>query len=334
LSVANFIVSATFVNPFSTSAREWNYGYWLRVSESDGVFWTFGFSFPAKVYDGLLLVIKGNSEWLLIRRVATIAEQGRDLFDIPIASGNVPRIFRQQDEENTVSVAAFGDTGWLSVNGELVAELDLSAVTGPGDVRAVTGVFADDEFNLSYTDFRALKLSEGRQVTAPGGPGEVVRLPTGRDETIASGLQGDFVAEMVLQAPTPLFSGPWSWSVGVESGDRRVLLVADSQRQVTVTVETRAGGPVTSAVIAGTVLADIGIEPNAPNRVYVVVIGNTVGFMINGQSLPAAQLEMGAERSVELSAYVRGETSTENRPVNASSIEVWQAASADPGEDA
>jgi hypothetical protein len=76
-----------------------------------------------------------------------------------VGSGVLTNLDLTETGTNQVGVVFVGDTGWLFINNSLVADLDLSDVTGAGDIRVVTGVYgATDQRSDFATNFGAFQI--------------------------------------------------------------------------------------------------------------------------------------------------------------------------------
>ena len=138
-SLTNFIAEARFTNPYGASVGSWDYG--------------FGFRNPA--FGELhVIVVLSDGRWVHEVRTATLeswAEVAQGEGSFGTAAG----------DSNLVRLIAVDDTGWLFVNGELAAALDLSVVTGPSGVLAITGFFQGNSIpgrSTSFADFTVWSL--------------------------------------------------------------------------------------------------------------------------------------------------------------------------------
>ncbi len=122
--------------------------------------WSAGFAF--RQVDGLggILQISSNGAWLLTHGT----EQVR-------AAGIVENLNTDPDSENTIELIAAGETGYLTVNGEFAAQLDLSMWPDAGSL-SVIGTSAADGTPLEIFDATVWTLGE------PATPEEVVPTAT------------------------------------------------------------------------------------------------------------------------------------------------------------
>ena len=146
VSMSDFIVSATFVNPYSAATNSWDYGFMIRDSGSgsSGRF--------------ILVVLTGQGRWSVAWR------EGRNSENQRIANGTLGNFDTRAGESNIMAVFALGERGLLFVNGEFISSLDLSEVTGPGDIAVITGAFTGNEVAgaaTRYEDFQGGRLNKG-----------------------------------------------------------------------------------------------------------------------------------------------------------------------------
>ena len=188
--VSDFIVSAYFVNPYSSFTNSWDYGFFIRASGS------------GSASRFLELVVTSDGNWQLLRR------QGRDVQGERIAGGPLPDLDNRANAENRLWLLATGDRGLFFLNGVYVASLDLSDLKGSGDVAIITGAFEGNEVRgevTRYKDFLVLPLQK-RYGPASG------RLTSDRG-FVAEHESGVWAADLVAEAD---FSRPpgSNWDVG------------------------------------------------------------------------------------------------------------------------
>ena len=188
--LSDFIVSAYFVNPYSSFTNSWDYGFFIRASGS------------GSASRFLELVVTSDRNWQLVRR------QGRGVQGERIAGGPLPDLDNRANGENRLWLLATGDRGIFFINGVYVASLDLSDLKGSGDVAVITGAFAGNEVRgevTRYKDFLVLPLQK-RYGPASG------RL-TADQGFVAEHDSGVWAADLVTEAD---FSRPpgSDWDVG------------------------------------------------------------------------------------------------------------------------
>ncbi|TXG81908.1 MAG: hypothetical protein E6R14_07295 [Thermomicrobiales bacterium] len=118
------------------------------VPEGD---WSAGYAF--RQIDGLggIILISSNGAWLLTHGT----EQVR-------AAGLVENLNVDPGAENTIELIAAGETGYLTVNGEFAAQLDLSLWATAGSL-AVIGAAAGDGTPLEVNDATVWTLGEAAE---------------------------------------------------------------------------------------------------------------------------------------------------------------------------
>ncbi len=134
----DFIASATFTNPYSARAGEWDYGFGFRDAGGD---W-----FHAVTVDS-------SGRWEHFLR-----QGGTD--PVYERSGTV-RLDLGAGGQNTMWLLSMGGAGVLYVNGVKAAELDLSGNTVSGDIAVATGFYAGNEtpgYSTRYDGFQVWSL--------------------------------------------------------------------------------------------------------------------------------------------------------------------------------
>ena len=144
VSIADMIVEATFVNPYPAASNKWDYGFIFRDQRNDS---TGSF---------IQVVVTSDRRWDLAWRETSDADNQR------VGGGTIPTFDTSAGGRNHLRVVAIKERGWLFVNGEFVSTLDLSSVTGAGDVAVITGAFTGNEVAGAVTrfeNFRGDRLS-------------------------------------------------------------------------------------------------------------------------------------------------------------------------------
>ncbi|MCE2462475.1 MAG: serine protease, partial [Dehalococcoidia bacterium] len=140
VSIADMMVEATFVNPYSAASNSWDYGFMLRRYDSTG--------------KQIQVVVTSDRSWYLAWRETPSSDNQR------LGGGTLNTFNTGAGDRNHLRVVAIKERGGLFVNGEFVSTLDLSAVTGAGDVAVITGAFEGDEVSGSVTRFENFKGAE------------------------------------------------------------------------------------------------------------------------------------------------------------------------------
>ena len=157
--LADAIISATFVNPYSSTTHSWDYGFMFRNELGGPV---------------VFIVVSSRGAWNLYWR----EDNNHESQDI--SSGRLKTFETHNGGSNRLWVLAVGERGYLFANGDFIAALDLSAVIGAGDVSVVTGAYTGNERAgavTRYEDFTVTALNkrygpaDGRLVNEPGSIG-------------------------------------------------------------------------------------------------------------------------------------------------------------------
>lgn len=133
LEVADFVASASFVVP------------------GEGA-WSAGYAFRQRDDTSALLIVSSNGAWMLTAGT----EQVR-------AAGLVDSVNTGGGEENAIELIAVGETGYLTVNGAFIAQLDLSTWPDAGDLSFI-GAVADAGTPLELFDATVWGLGESAVV--------------------------------------------------------------------------------------------------------------------------------------------------------------------------
>ena len=143
VDMSDLIIEATFVNPPPAASGNWDYGFILRASGKGA----------SRQY--IEIVITSRGDWEVMRRSG--ASNGSQRL-----SRRIIRNFdTAADAENRLQVIAAGSRGWLFINDEFVSVVDLSGITGAGDLAVITRIFAgnNDAAVTRYQDFQATRLT-------------------------------------------------------------------------------------------------------------------------------------------------------------------------------
>jgi hypothetical protein len=271
VDLADFAATATFANPHSAEDHPFDIGFGFRQLGGD---------------EHLRLVVDSDGVWYL-----------KDGLGPVIASGRVEGLRRGAGETNTVEIIVRGDTGGFAVNGAFVADLDLSAWGGSGDVFVGSGFSAEDArarrstdvsgftvwplapaaewVSLDETTFADL-LEAARHAPPLAGPqaGTLTQV-TGTAALAPAGVDvADFAARVRWANPKSAF-----WDVGVAFRDqpdgRHYRLTFDQTGGwsfgIGLEPKLASGGAPTMVLGSGAV-----------NTLEVLAVGERAAFSING----------------------------------------------------
>ena len=200
VQVADALVAATFTVPHSTYThdRGWSNGFILRAV-TDSQFH--------------LVFVSSDGDWHHLLRTSN------DTDDELLGSGYHASIRTAEGTRNRVQVAMIGGRGWLFVNGDFVAELDLSGVTDAGEVSAIGGYFNDDGVEGTSTRFDDFTISSLEQVFGPT-DGSIEHADDGYiDSYYADGRLADGIIEATFRNPYSDQRGSWSHGFAFREDD-------------------------------------------------------------------------------------------------------------------
>ena len=257
VSIANFLVSATFINPYDTSLNSWDYGFIMRRKAN----------FPfAKV------VISSTGQWL--------ADTGINAPYRQIGSGVIMRSLETgKGKRNTVTVLGIEEHGMLFVNREFISLLDLSDVTGPGDFAVITGAFEGDEVPGAATKFEGFS---GWQLQRRYGPADG-KLQKEQD-LVAEHKSGVWAKDLLLEAD---FTSPpgslWDYGFVIRNSEPNCLDIIGINGNGRWFHETRGPGDGEYTELGSGLLpdAETGLPPQ--NRLLLFAIEERGLFFVNGQ---------------------------------------------------
>jgi hypothetical protein len=145
----------------------------FTVPEGDG--WSAGYAFRQTADTSALLQISSNGAWML----TSGTEQVR-------AAGLVETLNTDAGDDNAIELIAAGDTGYLTVNGEFVAQLDLSLWPDAGNL-SIIGSVANGGGPLDFFDATVWTEREpGTGETGPTPTASPVQEQSGEATTEAS----------------------------------------------------------------------------------------------------------------------------------------------------
>lgn len=150
VSLADLIVTATFTNPYSAAANDWDYGLLIRDSGR------------GEASRHISIVVTSSGYWEATWRAGTSLSGITD-----IADGRLPDFNTSAQGQNSLTLFVAGDRGLLFVNGEFVALLDFSDVAGAGDIAVITGAFSGNEQAGAVTRYENFQADSLRHRYGP-----------------------------------------------------------------------------------------------------------------------------------------------------------------------
>ena len=270
MDVADFVAESTFAIPHDTAGRTWSSGFLLR---REGL-------------RGHVVVIHSSGRWFHYLR--TGGPGGYQLDQLGFADS----IKTGLDEENHVRVIASRSVGWLFVNGDFIAELDLSGVVESGSVTLAGAFFTSDEqqgLSTRYSDFTVRTL---RRVYGPL-DGSIDHAPEdGRidmHDTTSSLADGVFEARFFNPYSTQ--EGDWSSGFLFRSRAPDQFHVVGIEESGGWFHRLRTGDADATEQLADDTSTHISTTPTGRNHVRVIALGPEGWLFING--FYVAKLDLG-----------------------------------------
>ena len=264
VSFADMIVEATFVNPYSSAAGSWDYGFILRQGH---------------VGSFIQVVVNSDGHWGVLARADTPYE--------PVGGGTLRTFDTSAGGRNHLRVVAIAERGWLFVNGEFVSTFDMGGATKSGDVAVITGAYTGDEVSGAVTRFENFK---GGQLTRRYGPanGKLQKEPG----FIAKHDSGVWARDLVVEAEFVSPQGDeWDYGFvirGPESSRLEVIGVSGVGTWFHYTLDV---GDDDYTNVANGYLWDAGAALLGRNHLLLIAIEEAGWFFVNGQLV--SKLDLG-----------------------------------------
>ncbi len=266
-SPQNFVVSADIGNPYSADKGGWDFGIIFRQEEVD---------------EELRLVIRSDGEWNLNNRAADDDQflQDGDVYDL---------LELAEDGGNQITLIALDDTGYFILNGEFVAELDISERPSAGNIALGTGFYAANEqegFATSYENFSVW------EVEPEFGP------ETGELEHILDDLiklektdvnLTNFIATANFLNPFSADESDWDLGYGFRVDEDQYWLVIESTGDWTL-VERYDSDADTDEDTAFGEVDNLDTDADGSNEVTLIAVGETGYLVVNDEFVDAFDL--------------------------------------------
>ncbi|NQU97291.1 MAG: trypsin-like peptidase domain-containing protein [Chloroflexi bacterium] len=179
VSVADAVITATFVNPYPTTTGSWSYGLKLRV----------------RGLAAHTVFVRSDGRW---------RHWVNDAAGNPVravASGQSSDILLAEDAVNSLRIVAAGSQGRLFINGAYAATLDLGDLTAAGDAQVVTGLYGGDQQAGEKTAYSSLTVYQVGP-SSDAMTGTLVRRTLGFIPTEGLGVSyADIIAEALFRNP-------------------------------------------------------------------------------------------------------------------------------------
>ena len=250
------IISATFVNPYSAATHSWDYGFTFRNERGGPV---------------VFIVVSSYGAWELYWR------EDNDQESQDISSGRLKTFETHDGGSNRLWVVAVGERGYLFVNGEFIAALDLSAVTGAGGVSIITGAYTGNERAgavTRYEDFAVTALNK-RYGPASGTLEKEPGFIAGHDSGVWT---RDVIVEAEYISPP---GTDWDYGLIIRNPELNRLEVIGITGNRQWFHQTRDVGDSEYTDMASGFLRDFAVSPQDKNHLLVAAFGEFGLFFVN-----------------------------------------------------
>lgn len=256
----NFIVAADIGNPYSSEKGGWDFGIIFRQEDVD---------------EELRLVVRSDGEWNLNNRSAT-----DDTF---LQDGDVFSLLELgEDGGNQIVLIALDNTGYFILNGEFVAELDLSERPLGGNIALGTGFYTTNEQEGSATSYENFSVWELEPEFGPEN-GELEHILDDLIKLQDSGVNlANFLAHATFLNPFAAEENEWDIGYGFRVDENQYWLVIESTGDWTL-VERYDADAETDEDTAFGEIDNLNTEAGGSNDVTLIAIGNTGYLIINGE---------------------------------------------------
>ena len=266
VSIADMMVGATFVNPYSAASNTWDYGFIFRQEHTGPV---------------IHVVVTSDRRWYLAWRETSDADNQR------VGGGTIPTFDASDGGRNHLRVVAIKERGWIFINGEFVSTLDLSDVAGAGDVAVITGAFEGNEVAGAVTRFENF---QGERLSRRYGPaeGKLEKEPG----LIAAHRSGVWTRDLVAEAEFVNPQGSdWDYGFIIRNPESSHLDIIGLTDKAWWFHETRDIGDDEYTKVADGYLSDAGISLLSRNHLLIIAIEESGWFFVNDQLV--AKLDLG-----------------------------------------
>lgn len=267
VDMADMMVEATFVNPYSAASNDWDYGFILRNDLFDST-------------DPFIqVIVTSNRRWALKAGSGAPYEH--------VGGGTLQTFNTSAGGRNHLRVVSIQDRGWLFVNGEFVSSLDLAAVGGEGDVAVITGAFQGHEVAGAVTRFENFQgaLLSKRYGPAGGTLENEPEFVTVHDSGVRT---RDLIVEAEFVSPQ---GSDWDYGFAIRNREFGRLEVIGLTGGAWWFHKTRNAGDDEYTDKASGFLSSSGIYLLSKNHLLLIAIQESGWFFVNGQLV--AKLDLG-----------------------------------------
>ena len=271
-------ISATFVNPHDSSVHRRG--------------WSNGFVFRRQVIDGVanfhIVFVHSDGSWYHYLRSSLRMSSGDD--DL-VARGELSAINAGAGESNHLQLVLNGDAGWLIINGEYAAALDLSGWTNRGNVTAVASFYHDDGVAGTQTEFVDFTIRSLSQLHGPV-DGELRHEPANGfiPEEMAELEITDSIVEAQFTNPFSFLFGRWTYGFLFRATDAETFHAVIVNQMGRWGHFLRLGSPDETVSLADGFAPAFNFDDGDRNRLRLITIGDAGWLFIN--EVPLAKLDL------------------------------------------
>ena len=267
IDVDDFSTVATFDNP---SNAKWDYGFLFRYRQ----------------HRFHVLVIDESGYWS-----HKVRGQGNSESNQLLDSGRASSFLSGDLNANEIRIVALGDEGWFFLNGEFVAELDLSSGDSTGDVAAISGYFRSKDVTTKSIPFRGFTVRASEFLGDEGG------LEHQDDDRIKKSYLDVDAADFAIQAT---FTNPYgqnigAWDYGVAfrdtSSDPNAFHAVTLSSNGTWGYYVREGSATPTHRESGRL--SVNAAAGGTNRLLLLAVGDTGLFYVNGAFVTELDISRG-----------------------------------------
>ena len=194
-SGGHFVAEADFYNPYSTTNSLWDYGFVFRRTTSNR-------------FD--IVVVSGSRRWEHQFYSGGTSGSYERIGSGYLSTFGVGAFDTTTRGSNRLKLVVAGDVGWLFLNGQHRATLNLDSSTLGGDVEVVTGFFTGNQLASAVTRFEDFSVSPLSKRFGPT-DGDLVQQAGSFAEHSSLVFVEDALVEARFFNPAPQ---PSSWSYG------------------------------------------------------------------------------------------------------------------------
>jgi serine/threonine-protein kinase len=258
VELSDFIVQATWVNPYAASAGEWDMGLIFRQGDLD---------------QELRLVILSDQTWNLNSR--------RGDEDSFIEEGSVAgHLNLGTTGANKVLLIALQERGFFFMNDAFVETLDLSDRTNSGGISVGTGFYSSSERDGAISSFKDFAIWAMDPIFGPRS-NRLDHVDDGMIKVRAAEVNVvNFIADTIFRNPYDASTGGWDVGYSFRNagiGDQ-FWLIADSDEAWSLIDRTNGD----DVFVNDGFLSDFDLGESGQNRLTLIAMGRRGYFFVNG----------------------------------------------------